>query len=307
MSSQHLFLMEITILGTSSMVPTKERNALSVFLRYKNLGVLFDCAEGTQRQMNIAGISRAKINKILISHWHGDHIAGMIGLLQTLGNKEQNPYIEIYGPVGTKEYMKHLLKSCYFDVQVDIKIIELNPRGLKTFFENEDIQIQSIKLEHSTPCLGYAFVEKDRKNIDVKYLKKNKIKEGPHLEKLKQGKDITFEGKKIKAKDATYIVPGKKFTYLMDTMYCKNAIILSQDSDILLSEATFDASLKNKAEQYKHMTTEDAAHIASEANVKELIITHFSQRYKEVSQLVAEARAIFPNVRDAFDLMKIKL
>jgi len=103
--------MELTILGTSSMVPTKERNPLSVFLSYKGEGILFDCAEGTQRQMDIAGISRAKVKKILISHWHGDHIAGLIGLFQTIGNQAENPKIELYGPKGTKKFVNNLLNN----------------------------------------------------------------------------------------------------------------------------------------------------------------------------------------------------
>lgn len=289
------------------MVPTKERNPVSVFISYKGDGILIDCAEGSQKQMNIAGISRSKVNKILISHWHGDHIAGLIGLLQTIGNKEQRPTIEVYGPVGTKNYFKHLLQSCYFDVRIDLKIKELNPKKVDKFFENDDYELYATALEHSVPCIGYSFVEKSRRNIDVSYLKKHKIKEGPHLEQLKQGKDIVVEGKKIKAKDATYLVPGKKVSYVMDTIYTTNAVKLAKDADLLLCESTYHSGLQDKADEYKHMTATQAAQIASQANVKQLVITHFSQRYKEVSGLLEEAKMIFPNTRDAFDLMKITL
>lgn len=299
--------MELTILGTSSMVPTKERNPLSVFLSYKADGILFDCAEGTQRQMDFAGISRTNVTKILISHWHGDHVIGLLGLFQTIGNAVPNQRIELYGPKGTKKHIKSLLESCVQDFKVDLKVKELSPKDVDKFLETEDYELYCTKLEHSVPCLGYSFAEKDRRNIDVSYLRKNKIKEGPHLEKLKDGKDIVFEGKKISSKEATYIVPGKKISYVIDTVPNQNAIKLAKNSDILICEATYLHKLQEKADKHRHMTAQEAGQIASQAGVKELIITHFSQRYKQADELVEEARAIFPNTKAAFDLMKIKL
>ncbi|HME86978.1 MAG TPA: MBL fold metallo-hydrolase, partial [Candidatus Nanoarchaeia archaeon] len=233
--------MEMTILGTSSMVPTKERNPSSIFLQFKGEGILFDCAEGTQRQMNIAGIARTKVDRILISHWHGDHVAGLIGLLQTLGNVEESPTVYLYGPVGTKEYMKHLLKSCYFDVKVDLKITELSPKKVETFFSNDEYELQCAALDHSIPCLAYSFIEKDKRNIDVSYLKKHKIKEGQHLEKLKDGKDISVDGVKVKFKDATYIVEGKKVSYVMDTCFTANAVLIAKNADVLFCESTYSS------------------------------------------------------------------
>ena len=108
-------MINITILGTSSMVPTKDRNVQSIYLDYNGEGILFDCGEGTQRQMNIAGINRTKVKKILITHWHGDHVSGLIGLIQTLGNSKYASKLEIYGPKGTKRFMNNLLNSCVFE------------------------------------------------------------------------------------------------------------------------------------------------------------------------------------------------
>ncbi len=289
------------------MVPTKERNPVSVFVRYNSEGILLDCAEGTQRQMDFAGISRQKVKKLLISHWHGDHVAGLIGLFQTMGNNQPGHVLEIYGPRKTKEYLKNLLNSCYFDVKVNLKVHELNPKKVEKFFENEDYELYCHNLEHSVPCLGYSFVEKDRRNIDTSFLRKNKIKEGPHLEKLKQGKDISYEGKKIKVKDATYLVKGKKFTYVMDTVFTSNAVKLAENADLLVCESTYHSKLKEKAEQNKHLTSDEAAKIASQAGVKQLVLTHFSARYKQVDELLDEAKTIFPNTKTAFDLMKLNL
>ena len=268
---------------------------------------MFDCAEGTQRQMSLVGISRSKVDTILISHWHGDHVAGLVGLFQTIGNKEDNPTINLYGPVGSKEYIKHLLKSCYFDVQINLKVHELKPKKVDVFYSNDDYELHACLLDHSIPCLGFAFVEKDRRNIDVDYLKKNKIKEGRHLEVLKQGKDVTVDGKKIKYKEATYVIEGKKVAYVMDTAFCTNAVKLAKSVDLLFCESTYHSSHELKAEDYKHLTAKQAAQIASQADVKQLVLTHFSQRYKDVSELLEEAKDIFPNTKAAFDLMKITL
>ncbi len=299
--------MEVVILGTSSMVPTKERNPSAVFINYKGEGILIDCGEGTQRQMDFAGISRNKVKKILISHWHGDHVAGLIGLFQTIGNIEGEHQIELYGPSGTKEHIKHLLKSCHFDVKVNLKVIELKPKKVDMFYSNKDYELYACSLEHAIPCIGFSFVEKDKRNIDVSYLRKNKIKEGPYLEHLKEGKDILFNDKKIKAKEATYLVPGKKVSYVMDSVFTSNAVKLARNSDLLVCEATYLSNLKDKAENNLHMTSEDAANIASQADVKQLVITHFSQRYKQTDELLSEAKTIFPNTKAAFDLMKISL
>lgn len=150
----------MTFLGTGSMVPTKERNVIGMFLSYKNKGILFDCGEGTQRQMNIAGINRNKVNYVLLSHWHGDHVSGLIGLIQTLGNQniqnEERPTLHVYGPKETEERVEHMLKTCIFENKVVLEIHEIIPKRneLLTILESEDFFVQATNLEHSVPCLG---------------------------------------------------------------------------------------------------------------------------------------------------------
>lgn len=299
--------MELTFLGTSCMVPTKERNVSGLFLSYKNEGILLDCGEGTQRQMNITGIKRNRVTKILISHWHGDHMAGLVGLLQTLGNEENKLTIEIYGPKGTKKYMSHLLKSCYFDVKVNLKIIELVPKGIKKFYENEDFELHCALLNHNIVCLGYSFVEKDKRKINVSYLRKNKIPDGPYLKKLHEGKSFVYNGIKIDVDEATSIVEGRKFTYIADTALCTNAIKLAKDADVLVSEAVYTSEFEEKGEKYKHMTSKDAAMLANKAGAKKLVLTHFSQRYKNTMPLQEDAQTYFDNVICAEDFMKLNL
>lgn len=298
---------EITFLGTSSMVPTKERNVQSIYLEYKGEGILIDCGEGTQRQMNIAGINRLKVKKILVSHWHGDHVSGLIGLIQTVGNVAEPGILTVYGPTGTKKHMEHLLQSCIFDLRIKLEVQEIKITKKTVFYENEDYYLEAAPLDHGVPCLGYAFVEKDKRNINMDKASRLGLKPGPMLGKLQKGQTIKHNEKTIKPDDVSTIKKGKKIAFIMDTTYCKECTNLAENSDILVSEATYESSKHEKAEEYKHMTTEQVAMIANQANAKKLILTHFSQRYKTLHELEDEAKKIFPNTTMAYDFMKIKL
>jgi len=299
--------MEITFLGTSGMVPTKDRNVAAVFLSYKNERILFDCGEGTQRQMNIAGIKRNSVTKILITHWHGDHVIGIAGLLQTMGNDENELSVEIYGPEGTKERMEHVIKSSIFDLRIKLKINEIKCSKPENIFENSDFIIEAAAMEHGVPCIGFAFIEKERRNIDKEFIVKNKVGEGEHLKELLKGNDIIYKGKNIKWRDAVNVTVGRKICYITDTMYCSNAIDIAKDSDLLICESVYASNLQDKAEKYMHMTAKSAAMIANQANVKQLVLTHFSQRYKNTQEIEDDARDYFDNVICAVDFMRIKL
>jgi len=299
--------MQLTFLGTSAQVPTKDRNVSSVFLKYKTQGILFDCGEGTQRQMNITGINRLDVTKILISHWHGDHVVGILGLLQTMGSVETPLKVEIFGPKGTKQRMKHLLASVIFDVRINLEIKELNPKAVFKFYDTEEYYLECAPLSHKTPCLGYTFVEKDRVNISKSALKKYQIPPGPHLTKLKQGKSITIKGKKYSPKMLTSVTKGRKIAYVTDTRPCKSCYDLAQDADVLIADATYTSELQDKASQYKHLTAQEAAQIAARANVNKLYLTHFSQRYKTTQEIEEDARIIFDQSFCARDFLKVKL
>lgn len=296
--------MQLTFLGTSCMTPTKERNHSSFFLSYKGEGILFDCGEGTQRQLKIAGISAFDIKKILISHWHGDHVLGLPGLIQTLASKDYEGTLKIYGPKGTKKRFEHMFEAFVFDNQLDMEIIDIND-GI--FYDGKDYSIESYSLDHSVPTLGFRFVEKDRRRIKVAYIKKLGIPEGPLLGKLQQGKDITFKEKKVNAEEATYVVEGKIISYIADSTYSKNSLKIAQDADLLITDSTYTSKFEDKAEEYKHLTAKQAGLIANQANAKKLILTHFSNRYKDVNEIKEDALQVFQDVECAEDFMKIKL
>ena len=294
--------MEIVFLGTSGMHPTKERNLFSVLFRYKSENILIDCGEGTQRQLRIMDIASTKITRIFLTHLHGDHINGLPGLLQNLQANQYTKDLEIYGPVGLKTLMKHIYGITGFRLKFKVHEIKSG-----TIFKNKDFYVEAKELKHSIKVFGYSFIEYDKRKIDLKYLKKFKLKKHVLLGDLQKGKDIVFEGKKIKVKNATSLIKGKKVSLITDTMYCDACIKLSKDSDVLICESTFGGEFKDKAKEYKHLTVVDAANIAKKSKSKKLIITHFSQRYMKVNVLLKEGKKIFKNTIDAKDFMKVSI
>ncbi|MBU2639095.1 MAG: ribonuclease Z [Nanoarchaeota archaeon] len=296
--------MKITFLGTSSMIPTKTRNHSAIFLQYQNEGILIDCGEGTQRQFRLAGISPNKVTKLLITHWHGDHILGIPGLIQNLGVNDYKKTLQIYGPKGTKKYLKNILSGVVFEERAKYEVKEVS-KGI--FYKDKNFSLESVPLDHIAPTLAYSFKENDRLKINLDYLKKFNLKQHPLLGKLQQGKDIIYNDKKITVKKATIPIKGKKITFISDTAPCKNALIIAKDSDLLISESTWGNEFSNLVKQRKHLTAELAARLAKDSNSKELILTHFSQRYKDLKPLESEAKKVFKNTKTAKDFMEIKI
>ena len=299
--------MEIVFLGTSCMMPTKERNPSTVLLRYGGDGILFDCGEGSQKAMNICGIKRTEVRYILLSHFHGDHVGGLLSLIQTIGNEAEHPVLEIHGPKGTKRRMEGGFTFIDLDVSIELRIFEHDDDEPTTIIDTEHFIIKAANLEHSTPCVGYTFIEKDKRRINKVYLGKEGVSDGPHLRELLNGKDITYEGKQISAEKATYVVSGRKVTYLTDTIVCNNGIALAQDADIMICESTFHSKDQDKAAKAMHLTAKDAAFMANNADVKKLVLTHFSQRYKNISDLEEDAQQYFDNVFLVKDYDRITL
>ncbi len=294
---------KLTFLGTSDAIPSAERNHTSILLEYKNENILIDCGEGTQRQFRKAELNPNKTTRILITHWHGDHILGIPGLLQTLSFSGYNKTLFIYGPKGTKEFMKNMLNTFVFQEKLKMNVEEVDGK----FFETEDFYLESEKMSHGTPCNAYSFVKKGTIRIDKKKLEKTKI-QGPILKQLKEGKDIVFNGKKYRAKDLTYSEEGKKVSFVFDTSFNEKIIPFVRDSDLLICESTFGEDLKDKAKEYKHLSARQTAEIAKKSKSKKLILTHISQRYsKNPKKILDTAKKIFKNSISANDLDRFEV
>lgn len=294
--------MQITIMGTSSMVPTKERNQIGVFVRAASEGILIDCGEGMQRQFKIAGVSITDITKILISHWHGDHTLGLPGLIQSMSASDYNRILEIYGPKETKKRIEKMFEVFVFDRRIELKVIEI---AKEVFFENGSLRLEAMKLEHGIETFGFNVVEKGKRKMKMEAVRKLKIPVGPLLGKLQNNETITLEGRKITPEQATYLEEDKKLSYITDSSPCGNCYKLAENSNLVICEATYSSKLMDKSEKYGHMTAKQAGMIASKANAKELILIHFSARYKNTLELEEDARDVFDNVRCAKDFMKI--
>ncbi len=302
--------MKLRILGTSSAFPTRTRNHTANLLNYSGESLLFDCGEGTQRQLRISNENPQKITKIFISHWHGDHVLGLPGLLQSMGMNRRTSRLEIYGPVGTKKKLDAIMKAYESDrLSYRIDIFELKNKTVKTIFENEKYKINSVLLTHPIPCLGYAFEEKEKIRIDTSFLKELGVKtKHPSLRDLTLKKDIIIDGKKISWKKSTYIQSGKKFTVTIDTAYCDQIVDLAKNSNVFLCESTFSNKIKDSAEKGGHMTSKEAAKLGKRAKVDHLILTHFSQRYRSVKELELEAKSVFKGkLSMARDFMEVKI
>ena len=296
--------MKIIFLGTSSMVPTKDRNHSATLILYKDEGILIDVGEGTQRQLKYAGIRPAKITKVLITHWHGDHVFGLPGLIQTLGASEYEGTLKIYGPKDTKKWFERVMNAFVLTDKVETEVYEVEEGA---FFENKEYRLISMPLHHSTPCVGYRFEECDTRKMDINKIRALKVPDGPQIGKLQEGHSIKVDGKLIKPDDVSKIKKGRTIAFIADTGMTNNAVRLAKDADLLISEATHTMEHEEKAKLYKHLTAQQAALIASNANAKKLVLNHFSQRYKTTDAILEEAKMIFPNTTVARDLMVLNL
>jgi len=299
--------MEIIFLGTSSAVHSYERSHPALVLRAFGEVMLFDCGEGTQRQFIFAKISPMKITKIFISHYHGDHILGLPGLLQSMNFRGREKELTIYGPEGLDRLADAISSLGNSKTDFPINFVEI---GTETVEETDEYIVKSQKVNHNTPSLAFSIEEKKR----PKFLRKKAIElgvpVGPDFGRLHSGEEVEVDGKIIKPEQVLGPArKGIKITYSGDTTPCTEMIDLAKDSTVLIHESTYLFADREKAEENFHSTSTDAAFIASESNSEKLMLTHFSTRYNhdEIKEMLKEAREVFENTELANDLDTIKI
>lgn len=297
--------MKLTILGSSSALPTSERYPSAHVLNVHERLYLLDCGEGTQMQLRKNKIRFGKINHIFISHIHGDHVFGLYGLLSTFNLMGRSAPVHLYAPENYQQMLFSHLADFDIHLNFDIDFISLNSKYPVNILDDKYLSVTSFPLKHRVPSFGFIFREKtpDR-NIIKESIEKYNI---PviRIPAIKKGEDfITEMGEVIRNENIT--VPGPKplsYAYCSDTMYFKRLASFVRGVDLLYHEATFDASLGELARTTGHSTSVDAARSALEADAGTLIIGHFSARHKNISLLVEEARRIFPRTIAAVDGM----
>jgi len=301
-------MITLTFLGTVSGIPSIHRNhpaiALEYFTDYRDI-FLFDCGEGTQKQLMKSDVSYMKINKIFISHWHADHFAGLIPMIQTMNLEKRKTPLTIFGPEAER-FVSDIIDLGYFGLRFPVEAVNVPFEGeeITVIDETEDYEISSIPVLHSVPSVGYCFKEKDKWNIDEGKLKAAGVPRGKWLQKLKKDGKLDWEGKIINLKDVGYKKPGLKVVYSGDTAPCDNIVKISKDADVLIHDGTF---LEEDVGDKAHANVTEAAQLAKKAGVKKLILTHISRRYTDVKELEDKARETFPNTVVAKDMMKFNI
>ncbi|MFH1786087.1 MAG: ribonuclease Z [archaeon] len=299
-------MFEVFFLGTGAAIPSKDRGHTTIAVRRNGEITLLDCGEGAQREMIKNGLSIMKVRRILITHLHADHAAGLFSLPQSLYLLNRREPLDIYGPKGIKSMGTAFEKFFFFEPDYAIRYHEL-PEEEALVYSDSEIEIRSVGVEHSLPTVAYSIREKDRLHLDAKKANGLGVKPGPLRKNLTDGKDIVVNGKKVRSKDVTKLEKGLKISYSGDTAPCQSFKKLARDSDLLIHEATFRAEKEAESKEYGHSTSVGAAKVAKETNSKKLALVHISPRYEEPKELEKEAKAVFRNTVASKDGMKLVL
>jgi len=297
-------ILRVTFLGTSGTTPTVDRNPSAILLNFGGERILFDCGEGTQRQMMVAKTGFRKLNKIFITHFHTDHFIGLFGLIETMSLNERKDKLTIFTPRGGERLVEVFRKMGYFRLDFEVEVVEL--RDGETV-KGSGYRIECAEVEHNVPCLAYAFIEDNRPG---KFNRDKAISlgipPGPLFKKLQMGECVSINGRMIAPEEV--IGPerkGRKIVYSGDTRPCDAVVRLSHDADLLIHESAFGEDMKERAVETFHSTSVEAALIARKANVRNLILTHISPRYDKGDALISDAKKVFPDVAVAKDFMSV--
>jgi ribonuclease Z len=306
-------MLSVTFLGTSAARPTVERNVSATALVREGETLLFECGEGTQRQMMRYGVSFA-LSDIFVTHFHADHFLGIVGLLRTLGLQGREEPLRLYGPRGSKRVFTQALSLGVERAPFEVQIVELDPGDR---VQRKDYDIAAFETRHGRHSVGYALVEHARLGrFDPDKARALGIPEGPLWGRIHKGETVEYEvarpdGPPIRriASPLDLVGPprsGRKVVYSGDTRPCESVVAAAEGADLLIHEATFGSEEKDRAVETEHSTALEAAQVALAARVRRLALNHLSARYSADSQvLLDEARAVFPETVVAKDGMTI--
>jgi ribonuclease Z len=295
--------LKIHILGCYAATPRTFTNPTSQVLELKNQHFLIDCGEGTQVQLRKQKIKFSRINHIFISHLHGDHFYGLIGLISTFTLLNRENDLHIYGPVGIKEIILLQLKISNSYTGYNLFFHELSSSESEIVFEDEKVQVKTIPLKHRVYTNGYLFKEKNSKRkLNLEAIENYKI-DTCYYQKIQYGGDITLDDGRVIPNTELSFEPEyeKSYAFCSDTVYSEDILPIIKDADVLYHESTFLETEAHLAEKTMHTTAKQAAEIAQKANVKNLIMGHYSTRYGNIELFKQEAQTIFQNIHLADD------
>jgi ribonuclease Z len=281
---------EVIVLGTASQAPTRERSHNACLLRFDDHGVLFDPGEGAQRQMLLAGVSASDIQRICVTHFHGDHCLGLPGIIQRISLDGVTSEIPVHYPAGGEEYYQRLRHASAFYDRAQMLAVPVEKAGLIATGSFGSLYAQ--RLRHSVETFGYRLVEPDGRRMVRERLAEAGIS-GPDIGALQSIGYIDRPAGRVTLEQMSEHRRGQIVAYVMDTGVCPEAVELAADADLLVIEATFRSTEEEVARYAGHLTAADAGRIAAEAGVRRLLLTHFSQRYADIRPFADEAAKHF--------------
>lgn len=300
-------MLNVIFLGTAGSLPTPERNPSAVLINREGELILFDCGEGTQRQMMRAKTGMMRLNYIFLTHLHADHILGIPGLLETMAFQDRKNPLTIAGPVRTIDLVERFNSMGYYSRNFEIRAMELAPSDV---IKMDGYKVTAIETYHSIPSLGYCLEEDQR----LGRFNRDEaiglgIPPGPLFGKLQHGQTIEVNGRVVKPDQVMgQPRPGRKVVYTGDTRPCQQVELASKNADLLIHDGALAEDLAGWAKETRHSTAQEAAQLATGSNVRQLVLTHISSRYsQDVSPLIEEAKRFFENTIVAEDLMRIEI
>lgn len=282
---------ELFVLGTASQVPTRHRSHNSFFLRWDREGILFDPGEGTQRQLILAGLAASDITRICITHFHGDHCLGLAGIVQRLSLDNAGP-VTVHYPASGQVYFERLREASIYLHRHELVAKPIAASGV--IHEDAELFLEAIELSHAVDCYGYRLREKDAWRMRPERLTAVGLR-GPAVGELRRDGKVTWNGRTVQRHEVCEVRPGQAFAFVMDTRPCSGAQQLALGADLLVCEATFMEDETELAHISGHMTARQAAVLARDAGVRQLVLGHFSQRYPDAEEVLAEARVEYPS------------
>jgi ribonuclease Z len=269
---------------------------------------MFDCGEGVQRQMLLAGQSLNRKMKIFITHMHGDHVLGLPGLLQTMALFNRERKLDVYGPPRINAFLQAIRETVQFVLTFPIEIHEIEKAGVVC--DEEEYYVEAVESEHVIPSFAYAYVEKPRPGkFHPENAKALGVPEGPQWGKLQRGQNVRLPNGRVVKPEEVMDPPrqGRKIVYTGDTRPFKLLEKFALGADLLIHDSTLGEELTERAKEYGHSTPNQAARTAKKAKVKKLILTHISQRYEDTSMVLRQAKKIFKNTAVAEDFMRLDI
>ena len=294
---------EVTILGSSSATPIYQRHPTAQVLRINEHFFLVDCGEGTLIQMNRYRVKYHRINHIFISHLHGDHYLGLMGLISTMHLHGRTTPLHIYAPPELREIVHIQLVHSQTDLRYPLHFHDTHSRHPEVIYEDEDLEVRTIILSHRIPCTGFLFAEKQKmRKLDKEALRRHAIPVEAYAD-LKNGKDFTGAGGKVIANAELTLdpKPPRSYAFCSDTIYDETILPHIRGVDLLYHESTFLSDMEDRARETYHTTAAQAGRLAKLAGVRQLLIGHFSARYRNLHELLDEAKREFPDTRLALE------